>query len=144
VSVDQEAHVSWKGGLGDGAGEARLESGVGGVLPVSWASRTSRAANMTSPEELIAAAHAACYSMALSHEISEAGATPISLATDAVCTFVVDDAGARIGGITLRVRGSVTGLDADAFAALADTAKRNCPVSRALAAVPISLDAQLA
>jgi lipoyl-dependent peroxiredoxin len=135
------ASVSWQGGLGDGGGTVSLASGAASALPVSWQSRTEAAGGKTSPEELIAAAHAACFSMALAHEIATAGGTPRSTEVTAKATFVVDETGARVAGVDLTLRGSADGIDAAGFAACAESAKTNCPVSRALA-VPITLTLQ--
>ena len=144
-SMKSTATVSWQGGLADGKGSVDLASGAASGLPVSWASRTEAANGKTSPEELIAAAHASCYSLALSHEIKQSGATPGSLDVQATVTFTVDDAGPRISSSHLQVRGRAEGIDADGFAKLAEAAKAGCPVSKALAdSVEISLDAALA
>ena len=132
------ATAAWHGGLSDGAGTVSLASGVAGPLPVSWASRTAAADGRTSPEELIGAAHAACFSMALSHEIAGLGGTPKTLDVTAKVTFAITEAGAGISRVALTVSGSVDGLDADGFAKAAQAAKDGCPVSRALA-VPITL-----
>jgi osmotically inducible protein OsmC len=132
------ATAAWQGGLSDGSGTVSFESGASGPLPVSWASRTEAHNGKTSPEELIGAAHAACYSMALSHEIAGLGGTPKTLDVTAKVTFAVTDAGAGISGVVLTVSGSVDGLDADGFAKAAQAAKEGCPVSRALA-VPVTL-----
>jgi osmotically inducible protein OsmC len=132
------ANAAWQGGLADGSGTVSLASGAAGPLPVSWASRTEAANGKTSPEELIGAAHAACYSMALSHEIAALGGTPKELDVTAKVTFAVTEDGAGVAGVALSVSGSVDGLDADGFAKAAQLAKENCPVSRALA-VPITL-----
>jgi osmotically inducible protein OsmC len=144
-SLDSTATVTWKGGLANGSGTVDLASGAASGLPVSWPSRTEAANGQTSPEELIAGAHAACYSMALSHELAQAGATPGSLDVTATATFMVDDAGPRIASIHLQVRGKADGIDADGFARVAEAAKQGCPVSRALAdSVDVTLDASLA
>ena len=129
------ANAVWQGGLADGSGTVSFASGATGPLAVSWASRTEAANGKTSPEELIGAAHAACYSMALSHEIAGAGGTPKSLDVTAKVTFV---AGTGITGVALAVSGQVDGLDADGFRKAAEAAKVGCPVSQALA-VPITL-----
>ena len=144
-SLKSTATVAWKGGLANGSGTVDLASGAASGLPVSWPSRTEAANGQTSPEELIAGAHAACYSMALSHEIAQAGGTPGSLDVTATATFTVDDAGPRIASIHLQVRGRADGIDADGFAKVAAAAKAGCPVSRALAdSVEVTLDAALA
>jgi osmotically inducible protein OsmC len=132
------ATATWNGGLADGSGTVSLASGAAGPLPVSWASRIEAANGRTSPEELIGAAHAACFSMALSHEIAGAGGTPKQLDVTAKVTFSATDEGVGVAGVALSVSGQVDGLDAAGFAKAAQSAKENCPVSRALA-VPITL-----
>ena len=142
--MKSRAAATWNGGLGDGSGVAHLASGVGGDLPVSWASRTVEAGGKTSPEELIAAAHAACYCMALSHELGEAGFTPERLEASAVCSFDQQGAGWAITSMHLSVRGTVPGCSPDTFDKLASAAKDGCPVSKALAGnVEVSLDSAL-
>jgi osmotically inducible protein OsmC len=139
--MKSRAAATWNGGLGDGSGVARLATGVGGDLPVSWAARTVEAGGKTSPEELIAAAHAACYSMALSHELGEAGFPPEQLEASAVCSFERQEGGWGITSMHLSVRGSVPGITPEDFAKLAAAAKDGCPVSKALAGnVAVSLD----
>ena len=143
--MKSRAAATWNGGLGDGSGVARLASGVGGDLPVSWASRTVEAGGKTSPEELIAAAHAACYCMAFSHELGEAGFPPEHLEASAECSFERQEGGWGITSMHLSVRGVVPGCPPDTFEKLAAAAKDGCPVSKALAGnVDISLDATLA
>lgn len=129
------ANSVWQGGLADGSGTVSFASGATGPLAVTWASRTEAANGKTSPEELIGAAHAACYSMALSHEIAGAGGTPKELDVTAKVTFV---AGTGITGVALTVSGQVEGLDAEGFKKAAEAAKEGCPVSQALS-VPITL-----
>ncbi len=131
----------WEGSLMEGAGQVALESSGIGTYDVSWPSRAEQANGKTSPEELIAAAHSACYSMALSHALAGAGTPPESVDTTAEVTF---QPGTGITGIHLKVVGSVPGISAEDFAAAAEGAKQNCPVSQALAATPITLDASLA
>ena len=141
------ARTSWEGGLADGRGQIELTSSglmhniMDGII-VSWPKRTSDEADgTTSPEELVAAAHSSCFAMQLSHELAEAGGTPRSLDVSAEVGFGPDPAGGfHVTGITLRVSGEVEGLDADGFAAAAEQAKTGCPISKALAAVPISLE----
>jgi len=119
----------------------RVGSGAFGPLDVTWASRTEESNGQTSPDELVAAAHAACFSMALSHALAQAGTPPERLETTATVTFVP---GEGITKIALTVRGRVPGMEEESFRAAAETAKENCPVSKALAAVPeITLDASL-
>jgi len=117
-------------------------SGKLGEQPVSWPNRAEDSPSATSPEELIAAAHAACFSMALSHALAQAGNAPERLSTSATVTF---QPGEGITRIALTVEGRVPGLDADGFREAAEGAKAGCPVSKALAGVPeITLDARLA
>jgi osmotically inducible protein OsmC len=143
MATDRRADVVWKGSLMDGGGTiTATTSGAIGEQPVSWAARSEDATGgKTSPEELIAAAHASCFSMALSAGLSRAGTPPEELHTSATVTF---QPGEGITKIHLTVVGTVPGLDAAGFAEAAQGAKENCPVSKALAAVPeITLDAQL-
>jgi osmotically inducible protein OsmC len=143
MATERRAEVTWHGSLMDGAGTIdRVGSGAFAPLDVTWASRAEEPAGKTSPEELIAAAHAACYSMALSHALAQDGTPPDTLETSATVTFVP---GTGITKIALTVRGSVPGIDAAGFQEKAEGAKANCPVSKALAAVPeITLEAALA
>jgi osmotically inducible protein OsmC len=143
VATDRRAEVRWQGSLVDGTGTiVSTTTGAIGEQPVSWAARsTDDTGGVTSPEELIAAAHAACFSMALSAGLSKDGHPPDELRTSATVTF---QPGEGITRIALAVEGRVPGLDASAFEQAAQTAKENCPVSKALAGVPeISLDARL-
>ena len=125
----------------EGAGRVALESSGIGTFDVTWASRSQEPEGRTSPEELIAAAHSACFSMALSHALAQAGSPPDTLDTSAEVDF---QPGTGITGIRLQVRALVPGLSADEFARLAADAKANCPVSKALAGTTIDLDAALA
>ncbi len=138
------ASASWQGGLADGDGSVALASNVAGPLAVSWRARTGEEGGSTTPEELIAAAHASCYCMALSHELAGAGATVKRLSATAAVAFVVDDAGARIASSHLTVQGSADGVDAARFGELAAAAAAGCPVSRALSpSVAITVEATL-
>jgi lipoyl-dependent peroxiredoxin len=143
MATDRHAEVTWNGGLLDGRGRIdSVGSGAFAPLDVTWASRAEEPAGLTSPEELIAAAHASCFSMALSLGLAQAGTPPEELKTGATVTF---QPGEGITKVALSVRGRVPGLDADGFLAAAEDAKVNCPVSQALAAVSeITLDAALA
>jgi osmotically inducible protein OsmC len=143
MATDRTAEVTWHGSLMDGAGTIdRVGSGAFAPLDVTWASRAEDPAGRTSPEELIAAAHAACFSMALSHGLAQDGTPPDELKTSATVTFVP---GTGITKIALTVRAKVPGLDDAGFREKADGAKQNCPVSKALAGVPeVTLDAALA
>jgi osmotically inducible protein OsmC len=140
--MDSRAECRWEGDLEGGRGVARLATGVGGELPVSWASRTVSPDGKTSPEELIAAAHASCYCMALSLVLAQNGHEPGRLAVAATCTF---KPGKGITTMKLDVRGQVSGLDEATFADLAETAAKDvCPVSQALKGnVEISATASL-
>ena len=141
--ADSTAHVTWSGSLTDGGGIVdRVGSGTFGPLDVDWKTRTGEEGGKTTPEELLAAAHASCFSMALSGALARAGSPPEKLDTTATVTFVP---GTGITKIALEVRGEVPGMDESAFLDAAEGAKSNCPVSKALAAVPeITLDAALA
>ncbi|MBA2741281.1 MAG: OsmC family peroxiredoxin [Actinobacteria bacterium] len=144
MATERTAEVTWKGSLMEGSGSIdRVGSEAFGPLDITWASRAEpESSGRTSPEELIAAAHASCFSMSLSHGLAQAGAPPSQLQTSATVTFVP---GTGITKIALRVRGDVPGLDDAGFCEAAETAKENCPVSKALASVPeITLDASLA
>lgn len=141
----RSARTAWTGGLHDGSGRAELSSSKAGSFDVSFPKRTADSADgTTSPEELIAAAHSSCFAMQLSGAIAAAGGTPQSLDVTADVSVGPDDAGLKLTGITITVRGTVDGLDADGFAEAAQTAKETCAVSKALTGVEISLDAALA
>jgi lipoyl-dependent peroxiredoxin len=131
-STDSHAHVTWSGTLTQGGGTMRLDSGVAPEVPISWASRTARSAGKTSPEELLAAAHASCFAMAFSGGLSGGGTPPSRLDVTATVTFAESDAGWGVASSHLEVRGVVPGLDQEAFAAAARAAKDTCPISRAL------------
>jgi osmotically inducible protein OsmC len=137
MATTRTAKAHWEGSLMEGAGQVALESSGVGTYDVTWASRANDANGKTSPEELIAAAHSTCFSMALSHALAGAGHAPTSIDTQADVTF---QPGEGITGIKLSVNGNVPGLTADEFAEYAEGAKKNCPVSQALSAVPITLD----
>jgi osmotically inducible protein OsmC len=143
MATERTMSTTWHGTLMDGAGTIQeAASGAFGALDVSWPSRAEAPNGKTSPEELIAAAHSACFAMALSHGLAQAGTPADRLDTSATVTFVP---GEGITRIALSVRGSVPGLDAAAFIEAAEGAKAGCPVSKALAGVPeITLDAALA
>lgn len=143
MAAERRASVTWNGDLMTGAGTIdEVGSGAFGPLDVTWAARSEESSGgKTSPEELIAAAHASCFSMALANGLAKAGTPPERLQTSAAVTFVP---GTGITKSALTVRAAVPGLDADGFRAAAEDAKTNCPVSQALAGVPeITLDAQL-
>jgi osmotically inducible protein OsmC len=138
------ARTAWNGTLQEGSGQVELSSSKIGTYEVSFPKRTAdEAGGTTSPEELIAAAHSACFAMALSSEIGKAGGTPQSLEVSADVTLGQKDGAPAITGITLTVRGEVDGLDADGFEKAAQAAKAGCPVSKALTGTEITLDAAL-
>src|SRR3954454_16586087 len=137
MATTRTAKAHWEGSLMEGAGKVALESSGIGTYDVTWASRANEANGRTSPEELIAAAHSTCFSMALSHALAGAGNAPESIDTTADVTFVP---GEGITGIKLSVNGKVPGLTADQFAEFAEEAKKNCPVSQALSGTTITLD----
>jgi osmotically inducible protein OsmC len=142
VATTRSAHTVWEGDLLEGNGVVTFDSsGAIGEQPVTWASRAQDANGKTSPEELIAAAHSSCFSMAFSNMLAKAGTPPTRLVTSADVTF---QPGEGITGIHLTVEGTVPGIDGDTFASVAEEAKTGCPVSQALKAVPITLSAKLA
>ena len=142
MATERSAQVQWQGDLINGSGTiAEAPSGAFGPLDVSWASRSEEPNGKTSPEELIAAAWASCFAMALSNGLANGGNPPERLETSATVTFQPGEG--IIKGL-LTVRGSVPGMEADAFDAAARDAVQNCPVSRALTGVPdVTLDAAL-
>ncbi len=141
MATTRNASTHWEGTLFEGAGKVTLESSGIGTYDVSWASRAEDANGKTSPEELIAAAHSSCFSMALSNGLAKAGTPATTLDTSAAVDFVP---GTGITEIRLTVRAVVEGISEEDFVAAATAAKEGCPVSQALAAVPITLDAALA
>jgi osmotically inducible protein OsmC len=143
MATERTMSTTWHGTLMEGAGTiSAAGSGAFGPLDVSWPSRAEKPDGKTSPEELIAAAHSACFAMGLSHGLALAGTPAGRLETSATVTFVP---GEGITKIALSVRGTVPGIDAATFAAAAEGAKADCPVSKALAGVPeMTLDASLA
>lgn len=133
MAVTSSANAVWNGNLADGSG--RVSSGSSEHLrdlPVSWGSRTEDPAGRTTPEELLAAAHASCFSMALSADLARAGFTAEQLDVRAEVTFDKVEAGWSVVSSQLTVRGRVPGADADAFEAAAQKAKDGCPISRAI------------
>jgi osmotically inducible protein OsmC len=140
------ARTAWKGGLQDGTGQVELASSKVGSYEVSFPKRSAEDADgTTSPEELIAAAHSACYAMQLSALVARAGGTPQTLDVQADVSLGPDPAGGfRLTGIKITVRGKVEGLDEAGFVEAAEGAKAGCPVSKALTGVEITLDAALA
>lgn len=141
MAVTSEATTLWRGDLTSGSGTTRLDSSRAGEFAVSWAARAHGESGMTNPEELLGAAHSACYSMALSNLLAEFGTPPTDIQVTAAVTF---DPAQGITGSHLLVSASVPGLDDDGFQRMATDAKNSCPVSRALAGIPITLEASLA
>lgn len=140
MSVTRNARTRWTGGLQDGGGVTSFVSSGLPDTPVTWASRANDPEGKTSPEELIAAAHASCYSMALSAGLGKAGYTAEEIVTEAGVDF---KPGTGITGIALSVRAVIPGIEKDEFDEIAAATKEACPVSQALKAVPISLEATL-
>ncbi len=136
MTTTRRASAQWHGSLLEGAGKVTLESSGIGTYPVSWPARSTEPNGVTSPEELLAAAHSTCFSMALSNALAKAGTPPTQLDTSAEVDFLP---GTGITAIRLTVTGDVPGLDAAGFKAAAEAAKEGCPVSQALKAVPITL-----
>jgi osmotically inducible protein OsmC len=140
MATTRIATTNWEGSLMEGAGNVSLDSSGVGKFDVTWPSRAEEPNGRTSPEELIAAAHSSCYSMALSHGLAGAGTPPESVQTQASVTF---QPGQGITGIVLSVKARVPGISAEDFQAAAENAKANCPVSKALAGVSITLESEL-
>jgi osmotically inducible protein OsmC len=140
MSTTRTAKTHWEGSLTDGSGRVNMESSRIGTFDVSWASRAEEANGKTSPEELIAAAHSSCFSMALSAALGKGGTPPASLDTQADVDFTP---GTGITGIHLTVVGVVDGLTEEQFVEAAEGAKANCPVSQALTGTTITLTASL-
>src|SRR5580700_6339883 len=135
--AERTATTSWDGDLAHGAGNINGASGALTDLAVTWASRTERSDGKTSPEELIAAAHSSCFSMALAHGLTEAGHPPEHLDVQATVTLDLVDGAPTVTGSALHVTGRVAGIDQFEFIKAATEAGKNCPVSRALAGVQI-------
>ena len=142
----RHASVVWKGSLTEGAGMITyLSSGAVSRLPVSWASRTSAHQGLTSPEEMLAAAHASCFSMALASRLAKNSTPANQLDVRAEVTFDNASGGWKVTTSKLSVRGDVPGIDAATFQRLADDAKDNCPISQAIKGnVEVALDVSLA
>jgi osmotically inducible protein OsmC len=141
MAVTSEATTLWFGDLTSGSGTTSLDSSDAGEFPVTWAARSEGAVGLTTPEELLGAAHSACYSMAFSNALASNGTPPESLQVTAAVTFVP---GEGITGSHLLVSAKVPGLAEGDFQRLAEEAKAGCPVSKALTGIPITLEASLA
>ena len=145
MAVRRSATAQWKGDLMSGSGKVSTETDAVRDATVKWSSRAEQADENTSPEELIAAAHATCISMALANMLAHAGNPPQQLDTEATATFDKVGDGFRMTTMEISIRGQVEGMDADAFREAAEGAKENCPVSQALKGnVEVSVDASLA
>jgi osmotically inducible protein OsmC len=145
ADIQRTAEVTWEGTLREGSGTFTVGTGSLGAQPVSWPARTEEPGGRTSPEELIAAAHASCYAMSLAATLGRAGHTPEQLRVGAAVTFAPKEGGGfRIARSALTARGRVPGIDADQFAQLARDGEAGCPVSNALREnVEITVDAAL-
>src|ERR1700704_749294 len=141
--AERSAVTSWDGDLAHGGGTVTGAGGGWGALPVTWASRTERSDGKTSPEELIAAAHSSCYSMALAHGLTEAGHPPEHLDVSARVTLDQKDGAPTVTTSEITVTGTVPGIDQTAFEQAASDAGKGCPVSRALAGLEITVNATL-
>ncbi|MFI8993314.1 OsmC family peroxiredoxin [Streptomyces sp. NPDC053542] len=139
--TDRTATTTWTGDLATGTGTVTLDTSKAGGFTVSWPSRAAEANGLTSPEELIAAAHSSCYSMQFSALLTDAGFPPERIETSARVSFGPAGDGFAISGIALTVRAAVPGADTQVFARLAEQAKQVCPVSAALTGTGITLDA---
>jgi osmotically inducible protein OsmC len=140
MAATRTAHTVWNGDLKEGSGRTTLDSSGLGTFDVTWKARTEAAEGKTSPEELIAAAHASCFSMAFSLALTQAGHVPEEVRTKAAVTFVP---GTGITGSHLTVSADVPGISEEEFQKIAGEAKVGCPVSGALASIDITLDATL-
>jgi osmotically inducible protein OsmC len=144
MAVERTATAGWQGDLVEGSGTVSTESGVVRDATIKWSSRAEAADENTSPEELMAAAHAACISMALANGLAKAGTPPQELESEATATFESVGDGFQMTNMRIRIRGQVEGLDDDAFRQAAEEAKDNCPVSLALKDnVDVSVEASL-
>ena len=141
--AERTATAGWDGDLAHGRGTVTGASGALPDLPVTWASRTERSDGKTSPEELVAAAHASCFSMALAHTLAQAGNPPEHLDVKAKVTLDQREGAPTVTSSELAVTGRVPGIDQAAFAHAANDAGRNCPISRALGGVDIRVNATL-
>ena len=145
MAVERTANAEWQGDLMSGSGTVSTQSGAVRDATIKWSSRAEAADENTSPEELIAAAHAACVSMALAHGLAQAGTPPQRIESQATSTFDQVGDGFRMTKMHLRIRGTVDGLDEDGFRKAAEDAKENCPVSQALSDdVAVTVEAALA
>ncbi|MGD9696818.1 MAG: OsmC family peroxiredoxin [Thermoleophilia bacterium] len=144
ATIDRSADAAWSGDLLKGSGTVALASSGAASLPVTWASRVEDPDGRTSPEELIAAAHASCFAMAFSHTLATAGTPPDRLAVTAVVSLAPKEGGGfQVTRSALTVTGVVPGIDQAAFQATAEQAEKGCPISNALRAIEITVTATL-
>jgi osmotically inducible protein OsmC len=141
MTVTSEATTAWKGDLFTGSGRVAFQSSGIGTFDVNWKARSEGSTSVTTPEELLAAAHSSCFSMAFSLALAENGTPPESIDTTASVTFTP---GTGVTGSHLNVNAVVPGLEREDFDRIAEEAKANCPVSQALAGIEITLEATLA
>lgn len=141
MAVTSEATTVWNGTLFEGSGQVSLDSSGTGTFAVDWKARSEGSDSTTTPEELLGAAHASCFSMAFSNELAGAGFAPERIQTTAAVTFIP---GTGITGSHLLVNAKVPGIDEEEFERIAQAAKQGCPVSQALAGVEITIEASLA
>ncbi|MEU3211183.1 OsmC family protein [Nocardiopsis alba] len=141
MATTRKSTTHWEGSLMEGSGTVSLDSSGVGTFDVTWPSRAEQANGRTSPEELLGAAHSTCFSMALSHGLSQAGTPPETVDTSAEVTF---QPGTGITGVHLTVQARVPGISEKDFQRAAENAKANCPVSQALTGTEITLSAELA
>lgn len=141
MSVTSEATTLWFGDLMSGSGTTSLDSSDAAEFPVTWTARAEGVPGQTNPEELLGAAHSACFSMAFANELAKAGHAPESLQVTAAVTF---QPGEGVTGSHLLVSAKIPGIGEGDFERIAEDAKQNCPVSKALAGIPITLEASLA
>ncbi|SDK75467.1 OsmC family peroxiredoxin [Cryobacterium sp. Sr8] len=141
MALTSEATTVWTGDLMSGRGTTTLDSSHAAEFPVTWAARAEGTPNTTNPEELLGAAHSACFSMALANALAAAGHTPESIQTTAAVTF---QPGTGVVGSHLLVSARIPGMTEEAFEAFAEDAKQNCPISKALTGIPITIEAELA
>jgi osmotically inducible protein OsmC len=138
------ARATWEGDLAGGSGQAELDSGAASAIDMTWKGRVEGVSGMSSPEELLAAAHASCFSMALSHELGQGGNAPERISVSAAVSIEPVEGGFAVKRSELTVRGSVPGIDAETFTKAAVAAAKGCPISGALSDdVDISVDATL-
>jgi lipoyl-dependent peroxiredoxin len=143
MALTSKASTVWKGNLFQGSGTTTMDSSGLGTFDVTWKARTEEERSRTNPEELLAAAHATCFSMAFSNELDQNGTPPSQLDTVAEVTFSTDG-GAHISGVHLTVRAQIEGISEEDFQRIAEAAAAGCPVSKALAGTDITLTATLA